>query len=91
MELHDFGPANIYFPLKNDMAGFILNWDTGKTFTYHLMIDKDIDPSDVNVREALTKVVGSEIDDLEIISVQPWNAHALVANKYQKQQYFFVR
>ena len=90
MELHDFGPANIYFPLKNDMAGFILNWDTGKTFTYHLMIDKDIDPNAVNVKEALTKVVGSKIDDLEIISVQPWNAHALVANKYQNNNIFLL-
>ena len=90
MELHDFGPANIYFPLKNDMAGFILNWDTGTTFTYHLMIDKNIDPHSVDVRAALTKVVGSEIDDLEIISVQPWNAHALVADKYQSNNIFLL-
>ena len=41
MKCHKFGTANIFFPLHKDYAGFLLNWDGGTTFTYHLMLKPD--------------------------------------------------
>ena len=38
MNSHNFGNANIYFPLHQKYAGYILNWDGGTTFTYHLKL-----------------------------------------------------
>ena len=42
MKCHKFGTANIYFPLHKEYAGFLLNWDGGTTFTYHLMLQNNI-------------------------------------------------
>ena len=81
MNCHKFGTANIYFPLHKDYAGFLLNWDGGTTFTYHLMLKEGEIWSDVDAKNAIESVLGRSTD-IEIISAQPWTAHALVADKY---------
>ena len=81
MKCHKFGTANIYFPLHKEYAGFLLNWDGGTTFTYHLMLQKNQIWDKVNPKLAIESVLGSRTK-IEIISVQPWSAHALVAEKY---------
>jgi len=81
MKCHKFGTANIYFPLNKNYAGFLLNWDGGTTFTYHLMLkDKQL-WDDVDAKASIEAVLGSPTH-IEIISVQPWTAHSLVADKY---------
>lgn len=81
MYCHKFGPANIFFPLHRDYAGFILNWDSGKTFTYHLKLKKDESWDSINPVASIEAVLGSSTP-IEVISAQPWTAHALVAEKY---------
>ena len=81
MASHKFGPANIYFPLHRDYAGFILNWDGGTTFTYHLMLKDGQEWNSVDAVEAIEAVVGASTA-INIISTQPWTAHALVADRY---------
>ena len=71
-----------FFPLHRDYAGFILNWDSGKTFTYHLMLDDDQDWEGVDARSAIERVLGTSTH-IDVISIQPWTAHALVADQYQ--------
>lgn len=78
---HGFGHANIYFPLHRDHRGFILNWDGGTTYTYHLILREGQDWASVDPRAAIDGVVGQPVA-AEIISVQPWTAHALVARSY---------
>ena len=89
MNNHKFGNANIYFPLHREYAGYILNWDGGTTFTYHLMLRdgqhwKSIDPA-----KAIAAVFGQTIN-IKTLSTQPWAAHALTANKYSKGRAFLV-
>ncbi|MBT3989908.1 MAG: hypothetical protein HON14_01380 [Rhodospirillaceae bacterium] len=81
MNCHKFGPANIFFPLHVEVAGFILNWDGGTTFTYHLMLKDGLEWDAVDPVAAIEAVLGAATP-IEIISTQPWTAHALVADQY---------
>ena len=81
MECHKFGTANIFFPLHKDYAGFLLNWDGGTTFTYHLMLKPGQSWNEINAKNSIEAVLGKSTD-IEILSIQPWSAHALVADKY---------
>ncbi len=81
MKCHHFGSANIFFPLHKSYAGFLLNWDGGTTFTYHLMLKKGQLWNEVDAKASIEAVLGKSTP-IEIISTQPWTAHALVAEKY---------
>ena len=81
MECHRFGPANIYFPLHRDHRGFLLNWNTGTTFTYHLILSPGTDWQSIDPVTAIRSVLGCDTS-LTIRSVQPWTAHALTASRY---------
>jgi len=85
MKCHKFGTANIYFPLHKDYAGFLLNWDGGTTFTYHLMLQDRQLWNEVDPQTSIEAVLGKSTN-IEIISVQPWIAHALVADKYHNNR-----
>ena len=85
MKCHKFGSANIFFPLHKDYAGFLLNWDGGTTFTYHLMLKPGQLWNEVNTKKSIEEVLG-QTTDIEILSVQPWTAHALVADKYHDKR-----
>ncbi len=89
MECHKFGTANIFFPLHIDYAGFLLNWDGGKTFTYHLMLKDGENWNDINPILSIEALLGCKTS-IEIITVQPWAAHALVADKYRSGRIFLV-
>ena len=82
MSCHKFGPANIYFPIHRDHRGFLLNWDTGTTWTYHLILSPGTDWRQVDPEAAIRALVGQDTS-LEVMSVQPWTAHALTAERYQ--------
>lgn len=82
-----FGHANIYFPLHREHRGFILNWDGGAEFTYHLVLKEGQSWEDVDPISAIQRVLGQPIP-VDIISIQPWTAHALVAQRYRKGRVF---
>jgi len=86
---HRFGHGNIFFPLHRDHRGFLLTWDDDKTYTYHLILDDGQDWTDIDPVAAVTSVVGSEFD-VKVHSVQPWEAHALVATRYRDGRCFLV-
>jgi len=89
IEHHPFGHGNIFFPLHRDHRGFLLTWDADETYTYHLILDEDQEWTDVDPVAAVTSVVGAEFD-IQIHSVQPWDAHALVATRYRQGRCFLV-
>lgn len=78
---HDFGHGNIFFPLRREYRGFLLTWDHDRTYTYHLILDEGTHWQDINAKEAISKLVNAEFD-IDVISTQPWTAHALVAEDY---------
>ncbi len=89
IDRHGFGHGNIFFPLHRDHRGFMLTWDDDKTYTYHLILDEGQDWTDIDPIAAITSLVGSEFD-IRVHSVQPWDAHALVANDYSAGRCFLV-
>lgn len=89
VQCHPFGPAAIYFPLHRDYMGFFLNWDTGTRWTYHVHLAPGVAPGDVDPRAAIVGVLGCDTD-IEILSVQPWTAHALVADRYRDGRVFLA-
>jgi hypothetical protein len=62
----------------------LLNWNTGTTFTYHLILSPDTDWQSIDPRAAIRSVLGRDTP-LTIRSVQPWTAHALTASRYASQ------
>ena len=80
---HNFGHGNIFFPLHRAHRGFLLTWDADCTYTYHLVLDEGQDWRDVDPVNAIHSVLGAQCD-VEVKSVQPWTAHALVAKEYMK-------
>ena len=80
---HPFGHGNIFFPLHRDHRGFLLTWDDDQTYTYHLILDEGQDWSEIDPVAEIHAVVGSTFD-VHVHSVQPWDAHALVAKSYRR-------
>lgn len=89
VQCHSFGPAAIYFPLHRDHMGFVLNWDTGVRWTYHVHLLPGQTPADVDPQAAIRGVLGRDTP-VEILSVQPWTAHALVADRYRAGRVFLA-
>jgi 2-polyprenyl-6-methoxyphenol hydroxylase-like FAD-dependent oxidoreductase len=89
IDRHPFGHGNIFFPLHRDHRGFLLTWDDDTTYTYHLILDEGQDWADIDPVTAVTSVVGADFD-VEVHSVQPWVAHALVATRYRDGRCFLV-
>ena len=80
---HAFGHGNIFFPLRREYRGFLLTWDHDCTYTYHLVLDDQQQWTDIDPLRAIRDLVDAEFD-IDIISVQPWTAHALVAEQYTR-------
>ncbi len=85
MSCHGFGPANIYFPIHRKYRGFLLNWNTGTTWTYHLILEPGTDWQQIVPEDAIRALVGRDTP-LEVVSVQPWTAHALTSERYRSAQ-----
>lgn len=86
---HRFGHGNIFFPLHRDHRGFMLTWDDDQTYTYHLILDDGQEWTDIDPVAVIKALVGSEFD-VQIHSVQPWDAHALVAAEYSQGRCFLA-
>jgi len=89
VERHPFGHGNIFFPLHRDHRGFLLTWDDDTTYTYHLILDEGQDWTEIDPVGVVTDLVGDEIA-VEVHSVQPWDAHALVAERYHEGRCFLA-
>lgn len=89
MGAHGFGHGNIYFPLHRAHRGFLLNWDTGIHWTYHKILDEGQEWTAINPVAAIRDLVGSDLE-IEVIELQPWTAHALVADRYSRGRVFLA-
>lgn len=89
MQAHDFDHGNIYFPLRKEHAGFLLNWDGGTLWTYHLILPEGKEWNDIDPVAAICALLGKQVP-LEVIEVQPWTAHALTADQYRVGNVFLA-
>ncbi|PCI54736.1 MAG: hypothetical protein COB36_09395 [Alphaproteobacteria bacterium] len=84
-----FGHGNIYFQLKKQYGGFLMNWDGGTTYTFHHVLKDGQDWQDVDPVDLIQKIAGWNIP-VEIFSTQPWTAHQLVAEYYRRGHIFLT-
>lgn len=84
-----FGHGNIYFLLRKELAGFVMNWDGGTTYTYHYILHEGEKWNEVNPEKLIKIIAGWDIP-VEIFSAQPWTAHALVAEQYRCGRIFLA-
>jgi len=84
-----FGHGNIYFLLRKEMAGFVMNWDGGTTYTYHYILHEGEKWTDIDPEKLIKTIAGWDIP-VEILSSQPWTAHALVAKDYRCGRMFLA-
>ena len=89
MQCHQFGHANIFFPVHRDHRGFLLNWDGGTTFTFHVILEDGQAWDEIDPIAAIHGVLGQPTE-VEILSIQPWTAHALVADQYRRGLVFLA-
>ncbi|MCB5364287.1 FAD-dependent monooxygenase [Pusillimonas sp. CC-YST705] len=89
MQAHDFDHGNIYFPLRKEYAGFLLNWDGGTLWTYHLILPEGKEWDDIDPAAAVCALLGKQVP-LEVIEVQPWTAHALTVDQYSVGNVFLA-
>ena len=75
MRAHRFGPANIYFPLHHKHAGYLINWDRGESWTYHIKL-KPGERWDVDARQRIIDLLGCDCHSRVDTAVA---AHALTA------------
>lgn len=90
IEKGKFGNANIFFPLHRNHRGFLLNWDGIETFTYHLILPDGVDWHSVDPVQAVRTMAGRPHMPVEVISTQPWSAHALTAETYRPSPNIFL-
>jgi 2-polyprenyl-6-methoxyphenol hydroxylase-like FAD-dependent oxidoreductase len=81
LNCHRFGQANIFFPIHRKYRGFLLNWDRGVSWTYHLIVDEGVNWESVDPVQAIFDLLGCETE-VQLIAVQPWSAHAMTASRY---------
>ena len=67
----------------------MLTWDDDQTYTYHLILDEGQDWQDVDPVQVIKDVVGADFE-IDVHSVQPWDAHALVAERYSEGRCFLA-
>lgn len=84
-----FGHGNIYFQLKNQFGGFLMNWDGGTTYTFHYVLHEGEDWLDVDPVKLVQSIAGWNIP-VEVYSNQPWTAHQLVAEHYRDGRVFLT-
>ena len=84
---HPFGHGNIFFPMHRDHAGFVLTWDDDQTYTYHLILDEGQDWETIDPLAEIAALTDATFD-VTVHSVQPWTAHALVAEEYRRGRVF---
>ncbi len=81
MSAHSFGPANIYFPLHRNHAGYLINWDRGESWTYHVQLGPHERWDEIDPVARIEAMLGASTP-ITLQSVQPWTAHALTATSY---------
>jgi 2-polyprenyl-6-methoxyphenol hydroxylase-like FAD-dependent oxidoreductase len=87
-----FGDAIMWFVANPELRGTLVAVDGAELFTMHRMLPLDADPRSVDP-EAMVRAAlgpgGAEVD-VEVLAVNPWRAHLMVAERYRAGPLFFA-
>lgn len=86
---HNKGFATLYWALNDHAPGIFIAIDGKERFTFQRSLRPDEDGSSIEPNTAIRDAFGGDLQ-FEILSVQPWRAHALVADRYRHGRYFLA-
>ena len=87
--LHDSGPSSLHWAMNADSSGCFIAIDGKEHFTFQLALRPGQNASDIDPQAAISTAFGRPLD-CEIVSVQPWTAHQLVAESYGAGRIFLA-
>lgn len=83
------GDALFWWILNHEVRGVFIALDGRDLYTYHQVVDLDLDLQHVDPVALVRKAAGADIE-VEIEAVNPWQAHQLVAHQYRAGRIFLV-
>ncbi len=86
---HPRGFATLYWALNDRAPGIFIAIDGKERFTFQRTLRPGEDGTDIDAYATVQEAFGAELP-CEILSVQPWRAHALVADRYRHGRYFLA-
>lgn len=88
-ERQKLGLATLYWALNGESPGVFIAIDGREEFTFHRSIRPGEDASAIDPRKAIEAAFGAPLP-LDLISVQPWTAHQLVATSFRHGRVFLA-
>lgn len=83
------GDALFWWILNHEVRGVFIALDGRDLYTYHQVVDLDLDIQNVDPIALVRKAAGADID-VELLALNPWQAHQLVAHRYRSDRIFLV-
>lgn len=83
------GDALFWWILNHEVRGVFIALDGRELYTYHQLVDLDLDISHVDPVALIRKAAGADIE-VELKAINPWQAHQLVAHRYREGRIFLV-
>ncbi len=86
---HRLGRATLYWAMNPASPGVFIAIDGSDHFTFQRALRPGEEAGDLDPRATIDQAFGAALD-AEIISVQPWRAHATVADHYRVKRVFLA-
>lgn len=83
------GDALFWWILNHEVRGVFIALDGREQYTFHKVVDLDLDIQHIDPVKAVRTAAGADID-VQIEAVNPWQAHNLVAETYRHGRIFLV-
>jgi 2-polyprenyl-6-methoxyphenol hydroxylase-like FAD-dependent oxidoreductase len=88
---HAHGPAIMYWMVNEDVPSLLGPMDSeGLWFFMATKLANDVDPASVDPVELIRRGTGLADLEIEIVGRDPWVAHRLVADRYEKGRVFLA-
>lgn len=89
MRRQPVGRATLYWSLNAQACGAFIAIDGHEKFTFQRSLWPDESPEDIDPRATIDAAFGAPLQ-AEILSVQPWKAHQLVAERLREGRVFLL-
>lgn len=83
------GDALFWWILNHEVRGVFIALDGRELYTYHQLVDLDLDIHHVDPVALVRQAAGADIE-VELHAINPWQAHQLVAHRYRAGRIFLV-
>ncbi|MCB9529563.1 MAG: FAD-dependent monooxygenase [Myxococcales bacterium] len=83
------GDALFWWILNHEVRGVFIALDGRELYTYHQLVDLDLDIRVVDPVALVRTAAGADIE-VEVEAINPWQAHQLVAHRYREGRIFLV-